>query len=704
VVRAQADLLKAQQQDKGEADLKAIERAIQLRDAYDAVADAQAKIAPAQTKDAADERLRALQESQQLRQAHENVAKAIEGVAQAHRNAASDAIKDKDANLSLLHAKEALDDAQKKQADALAKVADAQEKLKKEQEQGQRALDAIAAKVKGAADAQAEGWIGSLNRIKVAITNWLGHFGDAGGKFLIFAYPILSLLKGMGGALFGGGAAAEAGVVVAEGAGGGGLIAGLGTLAAAAAPVLLVVAAVAAVGAAFYLAYTRITPFRDVINEIGDFFAGTFHSVLTAIHEPLDRMSKLWGTITKDLEHLGHDVLTFFQNKLNDVNKFLKDHRAEIEHLTIVVGEIGNVLKGIATFIATGWTVALNIVVTVWKVTWDVVYTVLKVTWDLIKGTISIALDIIMGIIGIALDLLSGHWGKAWHDLWNMVDSVFRDIFNTIFAVLGDVVTGIVKTGGDIIKGLWHGIQDTFNLIFDLPGMLWRYIIKPILEFFGISSPSRRMHDLGADIIHGLLNGIAEAFNGVTNFFSQVGRWIWDALKHLWEGAGDMVIMGKNIIIGLLNGMASMAGDIGNAAFNVGKNILDTVSNFFGIGSPSRLMHQHGQWIVEGLANGILDNAPMLNAAMNSLHRQVADHPVLNTRAAFGFDAATRPVGASGVTSPGVGNAQVVVQNFTVPVEVQGSLIHSDDLAYSVKTAVVSAGRRSGGNFFEGVA
>ncbi|MFT9180356.1 MAG: phage tail tape measure protein [Zymomonas mobilis] len=91
------------------------------------------------------------------------------------------------------------------------------------------------------------------------------------------------------------------------------------------------------------------------------------------------------------------------------------------------------------------------------------------------------------------------------------------------------------------------------------------------------------------------LSAIRQAWTSVSQFFS--GLW------------NDFKEMGGHIIHGLVDGFTSAGSAVKEAITNMGSNIIGWFKEKLGIHSPSRVFHGLGGFIVDGLNNGISDNA-----------------------------------------------------------------------------------------------
>jgi TP901 family phage tail tape measure protein len=148
------------------------------------------------------------------------------------------------------------------------------------------------------------------------------------------------------------------------------------------------------------------------------------------------------------------------------------------------------------------------------------------------------------------------------------------DLFNNIRDALGGVIDwfeNVIQVGWDMAKNLGSAVADVIRFFRDLPGNI-------VNATYGAL---RALENVGRDFVQGLMNGIT-------------GK--WDELK--------------NMIIGLANGLP------------------DFIKGPLGIHSPSRVMMEVGGYIGEGMALGIDQSVPMVEASAVNLATSVTSQPV----------------------------------------------------------------------------
>jgi hypothetical protein len=107
-------------------------------------------------------------------------------------------------------------------------------------------------------------------------------------------------------------------------------------------------------------------------------------------------------------------------------------------------------------------------------------------------------------------------------------------------------------------------------------------------------------------ILRGAWNGMLSAVQGgggsIISFVAGLPGRVLGALGNL----GSMLWnAGTNMMRGFVNGVASMAHNLVNSALDAVGRAVDAVKNFLGIGSPSKLFAQFGEWTGEGMVIGM---------------------------------------------------------------------------------------------------
>lgn len=225
----------------------------------------------------------------------------------------------------------------------------------------------------------------------------------------------------------------------------------------------------------------------------------------------------------------------------------------------VAMGPVGWVIAavvGVVGLIIANWSKVKAFTLAAWKAVSGAVVG----AWNWIKGATAAAAAWIVGRVqAIRSGIVS-----AFTNAMAFVQSIPGRI-RSIFAAAG---SWLISAGGDIIRGLWNGIQG-------LAGWLWDKIVgwagglvDGVLNFFGISSPSKVMADIGKNLVLGMAKGIDRNGQQAVKSALRTARGVRDAMTVTAPGMG-MSGMGAPAMAGATGGIGADAGGRG-ALFTAG--------------------------------------------------------------------------------------------------------------------------------------
>ena len=250
--------------------------------------------------------------------------------------------------------------------------------------------------------------------------------------------------------------------------------------------------------------------------------------------------------------------------------------------------------------------------------------------WTGVQAALDVVMDanpIMLVVIAIAA-LVAGviyaythfqTFRDAVNDVGNFLKTVFVDALHAVETA--------VKAVGDFIVHAWDAVKTFFTVT--VPGWwdtcvnflstkliqpienglkaAWSWIETnvgtPLNTFFTVTIPGYWTD---------CYNFIVKTGGDVITFFTGLPKKILAAIGNF---AILLVQAGKDLLTGLINGIESMVSTVVTAAMNVGKSILSGIKSALGLGSPSRITHQHGVWLAQGLIEGMDSMHGPLNAA-----------------------------------------------------------------------------------------
>ncbi|AEG54021.1 phage tail tape measure protein [Sinorhizobium meliloti] len=187
-------------------------------------------------------------------------------------------------------------------------------------------------------------------------------------------------------------------------------------------------------------------------------------------------------------------------------------------------------------------------------------------------------------------------------------------------AGVAELGMAIGKLGQDIyalVTGAWAEFEAAWNRIIEkrnqLVAAMQSFGQEVIAAFMALPA---RMAEVGGQIIDGLWNAIKARWEVVKAGLAAFGNEIVAAFKAI---PGQMAAIGTDIIDGLYNGIQQRWNAVKGGLSSIGHGVINFIKNPLQTHSPSRVMHEIGGYVIQGLANGIMANQPLaLSAAQES--------------------------------------------------------------------------------------
>ena len=205
------------------------------------------------------------------------------------------------------------------------------------------------------------------------------------------------------------------------------------------APLLGIVAAVIAIGAALAIAYTKVKPFRDAVNE------------------------------------LVAQVLPIFKSLIAPMGNLLKTLATEFQSVAISVGkDLAPVIKALTPFFKLYVTYMVGVAKTVISIlipAIKIVAAVIKSVVTIVAATITTAIAIVRKLLGTAVSVVNGIKG-AWNALKNATTTIFNAIKKAITSPITTAQNVLKKIVASIINllkfsGAKSVVSSAFNAIKD---------------------------------------------------------------------------------------------------------------------------------------------------------------------------------------------------------------------------------------------
>ena len=254
----------------------------------------------------------------------------------------------------------------------------------------------------------------------------------------------------------------------------------------------------------------------------------------------------------------------------------------------------------------------------------------------LIQGLATGILDAVPQLMSLGATMMSSMASGLSESIPTLLAQVMPMLLSWSNEILVNSAT-VVQSGIDLIVALVQGLMNGLpTLIEYIP-----QIISNIANVINYNMPT--ILQSGVQIIWELIKGLVKAIPSLVENIGNIARAIVDVFMAI-----NWLDLGKNIILGIKNGITSLGSSLKDAIVNIAKKAFQSVKNFFGIASPSKLMRDEiGKYIPLGMAVGIEANSDSVRQAMNDM-------------SSLAFDSAENMLTATPISSNGTNQSNAV--------------------------------------------
>ena len=210
--------------------------------------------------------------------------------------------------------------------------------------------------------------------------------------------------------------------------------------------------------------------------------------------------------------------------------------------------------------------------------------------------------------ITILLELIKGIT-EALPELIPIMVQVIMDMVN----ILIDNIDLIIECGIQLLVALAEGIINALpELIARLPE-----IITKIVSTLTKPEMIIKMAKAALQLMLALAEGLIKAIPDMVAMIPQIISDLFDSIKETIKNT-DWLKLGKNILKGLLNGMLDFGTIVKDTIKKVGKKITNSIKDFFGIHSPSKLFRDEiGKNLILGVGVAFEKDDDLINKQIN---------------------------------------------------------------------------------------
>ena len=251
-------------------------------------------------------------------------------------------------------------------------------------------------------------------------------------------------------------------------------------------------------------------------------------------------------------------------------------------------------------------------------------------------GIVTGILNAILSIFGLDLDTVVSFFTNAFSniqtfagDFLTNVVAFFAQLPGNIMSFLTMVITNIaafvLNIGTQAIQAGSQFLGNIVNFFIQLPGQIASFLASVISGVIGfVGNMASNAMQAGSQFLANIVNFfiqlpgniaslLATVISNVIGFAAQMGanalnagrQFLDNIVNTLMSIPGKVVSIGGDIITGLINGITGSIGKIGETLLGGIGSAIDSVKNFLGIASPSRLFRDEiGAMMSQGIAVG----------------------------------------------------------------------------------------------------
>lgn len=284
---------------------------------------------------------------------------------------------------------------------------------------------------------------------------------------------------------------------------------------------------------------------------------------------------------------------------------------------SVILPILGSLLVSIMAIAAP--VVAVIAIVALLRTAWEQ-------NWGGIQEKTAAAVEFVKGVITGVMTAVQEFWAQNGEAIMAKATEIWEGIKTAVNSAIEFVRDVVVAVAGGL-QDFWeeHG-----EAIMEAAEKAWGFIQESV--------------ETAIEFIEEIFAAFKAAFEGDWTAFGENLRDAWDVawnrISEVLTNAKEAIIrlvsnlildliakfqdtdwgeVGHNIITGLVNGLNNAKDAVIQAVVNIASAAESAIKAFFGIESPSRLMHDIGSFIGQGLVNGILSTADSVQGAMQSL-------------------------------------------------------------------------------------
>lgn len=356
---------------------------------------------------------------------------------------------------------------------------------------------------------------------------------------------------------------------------------------------------------------TAITLWTDTKDFFINLWTSTKETMATIWESIKQVFTNAWNAIVSGVTA----IITPFVNGITNIFNSMKSG-------------ISTIFEGVKEIFSNAWTIIKNIVLGAALLILNLVtgnFTELKKNFSQIMNNIkTAATNIWNGIKKVFTGTVSAIKGAVTTG-WNQLKTNTQNVFNAVKTFLTNTWNNIKTFVQNTATNIKNGVVSRFNALRDSISNAMNSAKTKI------SSIWNSIKTTSTNLPETIKNTVRNKFQDMKDAVGQKMIEAKEKVVNGWNEAKkflsniDLKSIGKDIIDGLINGIRNKISDLASAVSEAGSTITNKLKSVLNIHSPSRVMYEIGQFVGQGLENGIAGTQSQVAKTTESLAKKIKD-------------------------------------------------------------------------------
>ncbi len=357
--------------------------------------------------------------------------------------------------------------------------------------------------------------------------------------------------------------------------------------------------------------------FESVVNGLTDLIKIFMDAQPQLIQGIGSILQGLIGGVTKGIETLFENLPELLQERVEELEDEIPTLLqvgsdlilSLINSITSLIPQIGNIVPQIIDILVTflsenlpqiamqGVQIILELINGINQCLPELLEQLPTIIQSILTALINAMPTLINAGIQIITTLIGGLI-QAIPQLISYIPQIVQTILSLLIVNLPLIISGGIQIITSLVTGLINALPQLISYI--------PTIVETIVQILVENLPM--ILSAGVQLLVALINGLAQALPDLIAYLPKVIGAIWNAFWNV-----DWLELGWNILIGIGKGIVGAVKDVIDMAVSACSSIKDSITGFFDIHSPSRVMRDLvGKNIIKGIGVGVELETPNL--------------------------------------------------------------------------------------------